>query len=86
MILSKHNKSILASKNIILHPPCNFRCKAESPLNDECFKQAIIYKASISTDGNNALKYYYGCCEMEFRSHFSDHCQSFQEQDKKKYS
>ena len=67
-ILSRHNKTILASKNINVHPPCNCQHKAECPLNGDCCKKAIIYKASISTDSIDSPKSYYGCCETEFKS------------------
>ena len=69
-ILSRHNKTILASKNTNVHPPCNCRRKAECPLNGDCRKKAIVYKASISTDSNDPPKSYYGCCETEFKSRF----------------
>ena len=69
-ILSRHNKTILASKNTNVHPPCNCRRKAECPLNGDCRKKAIVYKASISTDSNDPPKSYYGCCETKFKFHF----------------
>ena len=56
VILSRHNKTILASKNTNVHPPCNCQCKVECPLNGDCHKKAIIDKASISTDSNNPKK------------------------------
>ena len=52
-ILSRHNKNVLASKNTNVHPPCNCRRKAECPLNGDCCKKVIVYKASISTDSND---------------------------------
>ena len=55
-ILSRHNKTILASKNTNVHPPCKCRRQAECPLNGDCRKKAIVYKASISTDSNDPPK------------------------------
>ena len=81
-ILSRHNKTILASKNTNVHPLCNCQCKAECPLNGDCHKKAIIYKASISTDSNDPLKSYYGCCETEFKSRFYNHRQTFKNKQK----
>ena len=48
-ILSKRNRSILAPKNVTVHPPCNCRRKAKSPLNGECRKKVIIYKFYLMT-------------------------------------
>ena len=82
-ILSRQNRSILASKSTTVHPPCNFRRKAECPLNGNCRKKAIIYKARISTDGNDPPKFYYGCCETEFKSRFYNHRQTFKNKQKR---
>ena len=82
-ILSRHNKPILASKNTNEHLPCNCRRKAECPLNGDCRKKAIVYKASISTDSNDPPKSYYGCCETEFKSRFYNHRQTFQNKQKR---
>ena len=83
-IVSRHKKTILASKNTNVHPPCNCRRKAECPLNGDCRKKAIVYKASISTDSNDPPKSYYGCCETEFKS-FLQPSPDFQKQAKKIY-
>ena len=76
-ILSRHSKTVLTSKNTNVHPPCNCRRKAECPLNGNCRKKVIVYKASISTDSNDPAKSYYGCCETEFKSRFYNHRQTF---------
>ena len=47
-ILSRHNKTILASKNTNEHLPCNCRRKAECPPHGDYRRKAIVYKASIS--------------------------------------
>ena len=82
-ILSRHNKTILASKNTNVHPLCNCRRKAECPLNRDCRKKAIVYKASISTDSNDPPKSYYGCCETEVKSRFYNHRQTFKNKQKR---
>ena len=82
-ILSIRNRSILASKNITARPPCNCRRKVECPLHGNCRKKAIIYKASISTDGNDLFKSYYDCCEAEFKSRFYNHRQTFKNKQKR---
>ena len=82
-ILSRHNRSILASKSITVHSLCNCQCKTGYPLNGKCHKKAIIYEASISTNGNNPPKCHYGCCKTEFKSRFSNHCQTFKSKQKR---
>ena len=82
-ILSRHNKTILASKSTNEHLPCNCRSKAECPLNGDCRRKAIVYKASISTDSNDPPKSYYGCCETEFKSRFYNHRQTFKNKQKR---
>ena len=82
-ILLRHNKTILASKSTNEHPPCNCRRKAECPLNGDCRRKAIVYKASISTDSNDPPKSYYGCCETEFKSRFYNHRQTFKNKQKR---
>ena len=81
-ILFIHNRSILASKNITVHPPYNYQHKVECSLNDNCHKRAIIYKASISIDGNDPFKCYYGCCKTEFKSCFYNNRQTFKNKQK----
>ena len=66
-----------------MHPPCNCRRKEECPLNGDCRKKAIVYKASISTDSNDPPKSYYGCCETEFKSRFYNHRQTFKNKQKR---
>ena len=51
----------MVSKNITVYLPCNCRSKTECPLNGKCRKKGIIYKASISSDDNDAPQDYNGC-------------------------
>ena len=83
VIQSRHNKTILASKNTNVHPPCNCRHKAECPLNINCCKKAIVCKASISTNSNNLPKSYYGCCKTEFKFCFYNYHQTFKNKQKR---
>ena len=70
-ILSKHNRSILAPKNVTVHPPCNCRRKAKSPLNGECRKKVIIYKFYLMTTTlpNTTV----AVVKLEFKSRFYNH-------------
>ena len=67
----------LSSKKYQVHPPCN------CPLNGDCHKKAIVYKASISTDSNDPPKSYYGCCKTKFKSRFYNHRQTFKSKQKR---
>ena len=69
-----------------MHPPCNYRRKVVCSLNGNCREKAIIYKASISTDGNDPPKFYYGCCKPEFKSHFYNHRQTSENKQKTHYT
>ena len=82
-ILSTHNKSIVALKNVTAHPPSNCRRKAECILNGNCRKKAIINKESISTDDNDSPKCNYDCCETEFKCRFYNHRQTFKNKQKR---
>ena len=60
----------------------NYRRKAECPLNGDCCKKTIVYKASISTDSNDPSKSYHVCCETEFKSCIYNHRQTFKSKQK----
>ena len=68
-ILSRHNRNISASKNI--------------SVNRQLCKKIIIYKASISTDGNDTPKCYYSYSETEFKSRFYNHRRTFSNKQKR---
>ena len=59
------------------------RRKAECPLNGDCRKKAIVYKASIPTVSNDPPKSYYGCCQTKFKSRFYNYCQTFKNKQKR---
>ena len=76
-IISNHNKNILRKHSTItnLTPPCNCKIKTKCPLDGKCRERSIVYKASLIS--NNITKYYYGCCETDFKSRYYNHIQSF---------
>ena len=57
-IISSHNKKLLGNKQEpkTTIAPCNCRNSANCPLNKECREKAVIYKASITSDGLDAPK------------------------------
>ena len=82
-IISSHNKNLLSNKQEpeTTIPPCNCRNSANCPLNRKCRKKAVIYKASITSDGSS--KHYIGCTETEFKTRCFNHTQSFRWREKR---
>ena len=77
-IISNHNKKLLnqtSVNNLNSNPTCNCKNKSLCPLNGNCLKKSIVYKATLSTVNNN--RYYYGLCETSFKARFYNHNQSF---------
>ena len=84
-IIKNHNKAILLSdSNKIKTTPsksCNCRKKDQCPMDGNCLKKCLVYKAVVETA--NDTKSYIGCCETAFKIRFSNHKLSF---NKKIYS
>ena len=84
-IIKNHNKAILLSdSNKIKCTPsksCNCRKKDQCPMDGNCLKKCLVYKAVVETE--NDTKSYIGCCETAFKTRFSNHKLSF---NKKIYS
>ena len=57
------------------------RNSANFPLNGECREKAVIYKASITSDGSS--KHYIGCSETEFKTRYYNHTHSFRYREKR---
>ena len=82
-IISSHNKNILGNKqeSKTTIPPCNCRNSANCPLNGECREKAVIYKASITSDGSS--KQYIQCTKMEFKTRYYNHTHSIRYREKR---
>lgn len=78
-VISRHNKKVLLSSEAHTPPPtqlpCNCKNKNACPLNGDCRKKAIIYRASLSS--GNTTKFYFGSCSTDFKSRYYNHVQSF---------
>ena len=57
---------------------CNCRNKSNCPLNGNCLKSCVVYKATISS-GNEGDDYY-GSCSTAFKTRFNNHSSSFRHQ------
>ena len=51
-------------------------------MDDNCFSECLIYKASVSTTTTN--KYYYGTGENTFKERFNNHNCSFRNKSREK--
>ena len=82
-IISSHNKNLLGNKQEpkTTIPPCNCRNSANCPLHGECREKAVIYKASITSDGSS--KHYIGCTETQFKTRYCNHTHSFKYREKR---
>ena len=75
-IINSHNKSL---NNPPTDPtmPCNCRNKAACPMEGECRRSAIVYKATISANDGTPPMEYIGSTENEFKTRFANHKTSF---------
>lgn len=83
-IITGHNMKLLKAENATsdtVAKSCNCRNKANCPLNGNCCVSSVVYKASITSNGE--VKHYYGCCETSFKTRYSNHLQSFKNPQKK---
>ena len=74
-IIKQHDSKVLSKKNDRNDPKCNCRSKPNCPLNEECLTQCLVYKR-ISTTSNNSFVYY-GNCEAEIKTRYSNHRKLF---------
>ena len=78
-IISSHNKNLLKKKQNRSQKktftPYNCCNLANCPLNGECCKKAVTYKASITS--GDTFKQYIGCTETEFKTRYYNHTHSF---------
>ena len=78
-IISNHNKKILNPVNV--PPPshqsmCNCRLKSACPMEENCLQTSVVYKATVTSTAGE--KIYIGCTEGTFKTRFTNHKQSFQ--------
>ena len=81
-IIAGHNKRILASSQTPAADTrtCNCRVKADCPVNGECLKSAVIYKATVTS--SQGRKEYVGLTEMSFKARYSSHKHDLKHEDK----
>ena len=77
--ISTHNKSTMLKtkeKNETEQDRlCNCRKKEECPMNNECLKTNIVYRAKVTTE--EITKEYIGCTATTFKDRYTTHKQGF---------
>ena len=79
-----HNKAILHQtdrKTQTVHKLCNCTNPNTCPPEGICKEGPIMYKATLTLQNKSIV--YYGSCETEFKSRYSNHKQSFKFENKK---
>ena len=74
-IITKHNNKILNKKTESHERSCNCRDKANCPMNGNCLKKCLVYKAQVSSIVET--KYYLGTAEDTFKTRYNNHKKSF---------
>jgi len=70
------NKSIL-HKKIVPLKTCNCRKPAECPMDRNCLKESVIYRATVTTEDKNPSHTYVGLTKNYFKTRYSNHKTSF---------
>ena len=77
--ISSHNKSTISKtkeeNGTEQDRLCNCRKKEECPLNNECLRSNIVYRAKVTTE--DATKEYIGCTSNTFKERYTTHKQGF---------
>ena len=80
-LIKLHNSNVTnppKSDETKLAENCNCRNKSNCPLNGNCLKSCVVYKATISS--GNKRGDYYGSCSTAFKKRFNNHSSSFRHQ------
>ena len=83
MIIAGHNKKILKkyhekknNRNPTIARLCNCRVRADCPLNGNCLKKDVLYKAKVSAD-DEPVREYTGLTATTFKVRHANHKTSF---------
>ena len=78
-----HNKSTLRKTNAVPPKACNCRQPAHCPLDGNCLKSAMIYRATVATEDNRPAETNVGLTENSFKTRYSNHKSSFRDPNKR---
>ena len=73
-IIASHNKHILTPKST--SHGCNCSNNRICPLDGKCLTPKVIYKAEITNNNNNEIKFYIGISETPFKTRYNNHLSS----------
>ena len=75
-------RSIISQKKHILNSRCTedvYNCnnRDECPLENKCLTNRIVYRADVTNNKTDELKYYYGISDIPFKVRYENHKMSF---------
>ena len=77
--ISSHNKSMMLKNEeenaTEMDKLCNCRKKEECPMDNQCLKSNVVYRAKVNTE--DATKEYIGCTSNTFKERYTTHKQGF---------
>ena len=73
-VIKRHNAKILNTSKSQATRTCNCPVISNCPLQENCLKKCIIYKATVTSE--NSKKIHYGQSEPEFKSLLANHTKS----------
>ena len=79
-IISKHNKSVLSkcdTDEAETNKGCNCRANRQCPLEGKCQTSSVVYQATVSNEENMNKETYIGLTENTFKSRYSKHMSTF---------
>ena len=74
-IITTHNNQLLYPPEDQDNNTCNCKNKVNCPMNGNCLKSCIVYKAEV--ESVSGQKYYIGTSEDKFKTRYNNHTKSF---------
>lgn len=81
LIIASHNKSILRPKS--KEYGCNRRNKESCSLQNRCLTAKVIYKNTVTNNGDDEKRIYFGNSDTIFKEQYSNYTRDF---NKKNYA
>ena len=79
-IINRHNKTVLDPPTSNSERTWNCINKEKCPLQEKCFTNNIMYKATLSNQDNCQYKIYYGIPETKFKERYTNHIKPFRDE------